>query len=71
MTSADRKNVFGASCMVAGVILVMCARNIAYSLGGKLQYLFTGSPGDKPVYLWVGGGALIVIGVYQVFLKQK
>ncbi|MEY4387409.1 MAG: hypothetical protein RLY20_2692 [Verrucomicrobiota bacterium] len=57
--------------MVAGVILVMWGRNLAYSLGGHVRYVFTGSPGDKPMLLLIGGGILIALGFYQVFWKAK
>lgn len=65
------KVIFGAACMVTGVVLVMWGRNLAYSLGGHMRYIFTGSPGDKAMYLMVAGGALIVVGLYQVFWNQK
>lgn len=56
--------------MVVGVLLLMVGRKQAYSLGGQLTYVFTGSPGDRPVLLMVAGGALIAVGLYQVFWKQ-
>ena len=56
--------------MVAGVILLMWGRNLAYSLGGSLRYVFTGSPGEKPMLLMIAGGALIAVSLYQVFWKQ-
>jgi hypothetical protein len=65
------KVLVGAICMVAGVALMMWGRNLAYSLGGQVRYVFTGSPGDKPMLLMIGGGILIVIGCYQVFWKAR
>jgi uncharacterized protein YjeT (DUF2065 family) len=67
--SAHHKNLFGAICMVTGVLLVMWGRNLVYSTGGQLRYLFTGLPNDQGSALVIGGGALIVIGVYLVFLQ--
>lgn len=57
--------------MVIGVLLVMWGRNLVYSTGGQLRYLFTGLPNDQGSALIVGGGALIVVGVYQVFFKHS
>lgn len=65
------KVIFSAICLVVGVLLVMWGRNMAYSLSGHVSYMFTGSPGDKPMYLFVGGGVLIVIGLYQLVWNQK
>ena len=68
--STREKNIFGAGIMVVGVLLLMWSRKLAYSLGGQIQYVFTGSPGDKPVLLMIAGSALIAVGMYQVFWKQ-
>jgi hypothetical protein len=57
------KNILGAGCLVAGVVLIMWGRNQAYSFAGQMQYVFTGSPGDKPMLLMLGGGVLIAIGL--------
>jgi type II secretory pathway component PulM len=67
--SAREKNILGAGCVLAGVLLVMWGRNVAYSMAGQLQYVFTGSPGEKAMMLLIGGGVLIVIGMYQVFWR--
>lgn len=60
-------NILGASCLVVGVILIMWGRSKAYSFAGQLQYMFTGSPGDKPMYLMIGGGLLITAGLYWLW----
>ena len=69
--SSGLKNLFGPSCMVIGVLLVMWGRNLVYSTGGQLRYLFTGLPNDQGSALVIGGGALIAVGLYQVFLKHS
>lgn len=55
--------------MVGGVVLLICGRRLAYSMSGQLRYLFTGSTTSDAAALMVGGGALIVVGVYLVFLQ--
>jgi hypothetical protein len=61
------KNFLGASCLVVGIVLIMWGRNLAYSLGGKVQYLVNGAPGDRPIYLMLGGGGLIALGFYWLW----
>jgi hypothetical protein len=57
--------------MVVGVVLVMWGRNMAYSLGGHVHYVFTGAPSNKALNLLVGGGLLIAFGFYQAFWKAR
>jgi uncharacterized protein YjeT (DUF2065 family) len=68
--STRDKNIFGAGCVVAGVLLLMWGRNAAYSAAGQLHYVFTGAPTEKAMTLMVSGGALVVIGMYQVFWRR-
>jgi len=70
MTSAGKKNVTGAACVVAGVLLLMWGRKMAYSVAGQLQYVFTGSPGERPMALMTCGGVLVLVGLYQVFWRR-
>jgi hypothetical protein len=61
------KNILGASCLVAGVVLLMWGRNLAYSLPSAVRYVFTGLPGDRSMYLMIGGGGLIAVGLYWLW----
>ena len=68
--SSRDKNVFGAGSVVIGVLLVMWGRNEAYTLGGQVHYVFTGSPTERAIVLMIIGTALAVIGMYQVFGRK-
>ncbi len=61
----------GIVCLVAGVLLVVWGHNIAQSIGGRLQNALIGSPGDKPMLLYLIGGALCVAGAFQIFVGKK
>jgi drug/metabolite transporter (DMT)-like permease len=65
------KKLIGIVCLVAGVMLVVWGHNIAQSIGGQLQQAFTGSPGDKSMWRYIGGGALCVFGVFQIFMAKQ
>ena len=45
----------GIICVVVGVPLLVWGHNLAQSIGRKLENVFVGSPGDKPVHLYIAG----------------
>ncbi len=61
----------GIICLVVGVLLIVWGHNMAQSVGGQLQNAFTGSPGDKPMMLYIGGGVLCAIGLFQILTGKK
>jgi hypothetical protein len=61
----------GLICLAVGIVLLVWGHNMAQSIGGQLQNTFTGSPGDKPMYLYIGGAVLCAVSVFQLFLKRK
>lgn len=61
----------GIVCLVVGGLLIVWGYNRAQSIGGQLQNAFTGSPGDKPMWLYLGGGVLCALGVFQIFAGKK
>lgn len=65
------QKIVGIICLVAGVVLIVWGYNMAQSVSGQLQQVFTGSPGDKPMWLYIGGGVLCALGVFQIFVAKK
>ncbi len=65
------QKIVGIICLVAGVLLIVWGYNMAQSVGGQLQQVFTGSPGDKPMWLYIGGAVLAALGVFQIFVAKK
>ena len=61
----------GAICLIVGILMIIWGHNMASSIGGELQNAFTGSPGDKPMLLYIGGGVLCAAGVFQLVWKRK
>jgi drug/metabolite transporter (DMT)-like permease len=61
----------GVICLVAGVLLIVWGYNLAQSVGGQLHRVFTGSPGDKAMWLYLGGAVLCAAGVFQIYLGKK
>lgn len=52
--------------LVVGAGLVIWGFNTAESFGGKLTSAFTGSPGDKTMMLYIGGGICIAFGLFRL-----
>jgi hypothetical protein len=61
------QKAIGVACLVGGVLLIVWGNNMARSVGGQFQKVFTGSPGDKPIWLFIGGGVLCAVGLFQIF----
>ena len=56
---------------MGGVVLIVWGRNMADSVGGQLQNAFTGSPGDKAMYCYIGGAILCAVGLFQLLWNRK
>jgi tRNA(Ile)-lysidine synthase TilS/MesJ len=65
------QKAIGILCVVIGVLLLVWGHNMAQSISGQLQNVFTGSPGNKPMYLYIGGTVLEILGVAQIFWPAK
>lgn len=65
------KNVSGLICLIAGGILIYWGYNMAHAVGSQLNDLVTGSPGDKPMLLYVGGAILSIAGLGQIVWKKQ
>ena len=61
----------GIVCLVVGVLLIVWARNLSQSVGGQLQEAFTGSPGDKAMWLYIGGAVLCALGAFGIYFGKK
>ena len=61
----------GVICLIGGVVLIAWGHNMAQSIGGRFQNVFTGSPGDKPMWLYIGGAVLCALGLFQIFSGKK
>ena len=65
------QKLIGVICLVVGILLIVWGHNMAQSVGGQLQDVFTGSPGDKPMYLYIGGAVLCVVGLVRLLWKTR
>jgi hypothetical protein len=64
-------NVIATVCLVGGALLIYWGHRIASSIEGTLESTFTGSPGDKPMMLYIAGGVLCAAGLVQLVWKRR
>ncbi|HEY2329317.1 MAG TPA: DUF3185 family protein [Verrucomicrobiae bacterium] len=63
--------ISGLICLVVGGLLIYWGHNMSQAVGSQLNNLVNGSPGDKPMLLYIGGAILLVAGLGQVVWKGK
>jgi hypothetical protein len=61
----------GIICVVVGVLLVVAGYDSAHEIGAKVQHIFTGAVPERARYLMIGGGAVFLAGVLQIYLARK
>jgi len=73
MTPVERADMttklIGIILLIAGLALLLWGYNISQSIGSQFEQAFTGSPGDKPMLLYIGGGILAAAGIFQILRK--
>jgi Protein of unknown function (DUF3185) len=65
------QKVSGLICLVVGAILIYWGYNMSQAVGSQINNLVTGSPGDKPMLLYIGGAILVLFGCGQLAWKGK
>jgi hypothetical protein len=65
------KKTSGFICLVVGGLLVYWGYNMSQAVGSQLNNLVSGSPGDKPMLLYIGGATLSIAGLGQIAWKRQ
>ena len=65
------QKISGLTCLVVGGILIYWGYDMSHAIGGQINSLVSGSPGDKPMLLYVCGAILVLAGLGQVAWKGK
>lgn len=63
--------ISGLICLVVGGLLIYWGYNMSHAVSSEINNLVNGSPGNKPMLLYIGGAILVIIGLGQVTLKRK
>jgi len=65
------QKVSGLICLIVGGLLIYWGYNMSQAVGARFTNLVSGSPGDKPMLLYIGGAILLTFGLAQVVWKGK
>lgn len=65
------QKLVGIILIVVGVLLAVSGYNAAHEIGAKVHHVFTGSVPDRARLLLIGGGAVLLLGVLQIYLAKK
>jgi hypothetical protein len=64
-------NVLFLALLCGGVALMILGINASQSLSSDFSRFFTGSPTDKSMWMLVGGGVLLLVGLVGLFRGSK
>ena len=63
--------VVGFALLILGAILLALGYQGAHTVGDRLKHAFTGDFSDRTVFLLLGGGVLVVIGLLSSLMPAK
>jgi hypothetical protein len=61
----------GLICLIIGGMLVYWGYQMSQAFGARVTNLLSGTPGDKPMLLYIAGAILLTFGLGQMMLKGK
>jgi len=65
------QKISGLICLIVGGLLIYWGYNMSQAVGSRLTNLVSGSPGDKPMLLYIAGAILLTFGLGQMVWKGK
>ena len=65
------QRIIGVISLVIGVLLLVWGHEIAQSVNSQVKEIFTGAPTDRATYYYIGGTALGLFGLFQIFWPKK
>jgi hypothetical protein len=65
------QKLIGITCLAVGIVLLLWGYNTAHAINSQFKELFTGSPTNQAVSLYIAGTVLCAIGAFQLIWKGK
>jgi Protein of unknown function (DUF3185) len=63
--------VVGLIALAIGIFLLVRGHDMAQSIGSQVQQTFTGAPGNRQTYFYIGGIALTIFGAAYIVFGVK
>lgn len=63
--------LIGPGLIVVGVVLLIFGWSASNSASSEFSKAFQGAPSDKAIWLLVGGGILVVLGVVRTMRNRS
>jgi hypothetical protein len=64
-------NPLGIVLIVLGIILLIFGFSAADSVGSHVHRFFTGNPTDRTMWLMIGGGLSLIVGLALTFAGPR
>ena len=61
--------LIGVVLLVVGVAFLIWGYNISQSFSGQVSEAFSGSPGDKAMFMYIGGAICAALGIFSLLRK--
>jgi uncharacterized membrane protein YidH (DUF202 family) len=65
------KTTIGIVLLVGGVLLLVFGYQAAESVEGRVRGVFTATNKNKTTWMYIGGTAMCVAGVFQLYSGKK
>lgn len=63
------RKIIGLAFLVVGIGLAIWAYQLSGSIGSQIKEVFSGTPTDKVMMMYIGGAVCAVIGLFLVIKK--
>ena len=62
---------FSLALLIGGIVLVIFGINASQSFASDVSRFFSGNPTDKAVWMLIGGGAMVIVGLVGLLRTTK
>ena len=63
--------LIGPGLIAVGIVLLIFGWNASHSVSSGFSKAFQGAPSDKAIWLLVGGGIVVVLGVVKTMRSRS
>jgi hypothetical protein len=64
-------NIAGLAIFALGIVLLIFGFNESQSINSGVSQIFTGNPSDRAIWMSIGGGMAVVLGLLLALRSRK